>query len=108
MAYSEYAGKGRSIGRLMFYINKYCGLRPAEMCTFGHPGGVIMLYDKPFATVGYAGKEENAIPIFCFVGEHADSYNKTQVGRCEEAVEEEREIVAWRQAAIAERKAREG
>jgi len=68
MAYSGYRGK--SIGRMIHYIHKYCGLHYAENVMFGENG--ITYLSRPFATVEWRNTRHKSVqvPWFTFSKEH--------------------------------------
>lgn len=74
MFWSQY--KGRSFGRLLNYIDKYCGLYLAERVCYGSTNDEwpITFNGKPFAKVTY---DENEVPNFVFALEY-EQYEKRQ------------------------------
>ena len=65
--------KGRSIGRLINFLNEYCGVRIAYEVIFDN--FKIEFHGQPFATYRWDG--DTNIPTFNFLGDHLD-YERIQ------------------------------
>jgi hypothetical protein len=74
MFFSQYGPK--TVGRCMYFINQYCGLRVAESCTFSD-GGVNLLGGNS-ATMSY---DDDGNPFFIFEGPLKDYYTETQIAK---------------------------
>lgn len=74
MWYSQYRGK--SIGRILEWLENICGYNVSSRITVG--GGEVHLYNKQIASYEWRTNGNYDYPVFTFVGENADSYEKRQ------------------------------
>lgn len=90
MAYEQYAGtKGKSIGRMMWYLYSQYRIHEADRWTFSEHK--IMCGKNMVAHI--YEHEGNELPMFKFVGEYA-RYNKIQEDKMYEAWNNEQQYFA--------------
>lgn len=63
--------QGQSVGRVLHFLEHYCGLHVAEHATIGPD--FVSMYGERIATYAFAGD----VPVFYFVND--DSRNRRQV-----------------------------
>lgn len=73
MAYSY---RGKSVGRLIAFIEKICGYHISSQCIFGNEE--VKLHGKRFATYKWCKDRHYHFPYFTFRGERPNWYQRYQ------------------------------
>lgn len=85
---SSYSGyKGQSIGRILYFLNKYCGLDVAEQAVLRDD--MVTYYGKVIARFTWSKEFGEAdVPDFIFCGDNAEYYTDNQILKRTEAIED--------------------
>lgn len=84
---SWYRYQGRCIGRVLHFLEHYCGLHGAEYARVG--GDYVELHNARIATYGWCESFGEAdVPAFTFAGEQAGLWMEAQIEKRDAAIED--------------------